>query len=207
MLPSNEKAHVTWQEHRNLTSGSWWRRETCCSSTFIQACFTFCLFLLAAHSSFYILSMSVSSCDHVRWIMWGSSFSLLSHDTRTQPCSPFIQHESMLNVFKMHQSRQLQTCSLCEIDRINGSEDLRLTDIFLTVSSGFYEQTSHDQRRFWETHSVGLVASVPDYKASEITAISSKTIKIFHLIFVSRAWWHLPSCRVWIYQFMSEKCN
>lgn len=136
------KAHVTWQGHKNLTSSSWWRRETCWSSTFIQACFTFCLSLLAPHSSFYILC---------RWIMYESSFRLPSHDARTQPCSLFIQHESMLNVFKMHQSRQLWTCSLCKIDRINGSEDLRLTDVFLTVSLGFYEQTSHDQRRFWQT--------------------------------------------------------
>lgn len=80
--------------------------------------------------------------------MCESSFRLPSHDARTQPCSLFIQHESMLNVFKMHQSHQHQTCSLCKIDRINGSEDLRLTDVFLTVSLGFYEQTSHDQRRF-----------------------------------------------------------
>lgn len=148
MLPSNEKAHVTWQGHKNLTSSSWWRRETCWSSTFIQACFTFCLSLLAAHSSFCILSMSASSCDHVRWIICGSSFRLPSHDSRTQLCSLFIQHESM---FKMHQSHQHQTCSLCKIDRINGSEDLRLTDVFLTVSLGFYEQTSLDQRRFWQT--------------------------------------------------------
>lgn len=123
--------------------------------------------------------------DQVRWIMCESSFRLPSHDARTQPCSLFIQHESM---FKMHQSRQHQTCSLCKIDRINGSEDLRLTDVFLTVSLGFYEQTSLDQRRFWQTHSVGLAASVPDYKASEITAISSKTIKIFHLIIIFPVW-------------------
>lgn len=115
--------------------------------------------LLVFVSSTFIFLHSVNVCflmrscemDHVRWIICGSSFRLPSHDSRTQLCSLFIQHESMLNVFKMHQSHQLRTCSLCEIDRINGSEDLRLTDVFLTVSLGCYEQTSHDQRRFWQT--------------------------------------------------------